>query len=438
MDVVVENVSELRRKLIITIPREDVRQELDKAYGKLSTELKLKGFRRGKIPRAILEKSYKERIEAQVAEQLIQATYFDAIEQEKIDAVVHPEIAEHRINDDQTLTYVALVDIKPTVELKEYKGLPVEKASTEVSDIEIDREIQALRREHSVLRHADEGHEIAKDDIAVIDFQGFHEGSAMPEVRNENMSVDVGAGKLGAEFEDKLLGMKKGDKTLHEINFTSQYPNPVLAGKNIEFKIDVKDIKVRVLSVVDDEFAKDVSEDYNTLEDLKAGLKEQIKKQKEQTQQGDLNDQIMLRLLDNHPFEVPQRLVAYEIEDAIKQYEETLKRSGLTLEAVGVKRDDLIQKNHEHAEKRVRGDFLIKKIAEVENIKVESEDLERGYQRIAEQYNMTVAEVKKFFVRREETMPFIQELLNEKVLDFLLSQAAITEKAAEAPVPAEG
>ncbi|MDH3349347.1 MAG: trigger factor [Desulfobulbaceae bacterium] len=437
MDVVVENVSELRRKLTITVPQDEVRKELDQAYTKLGSEAKLKGFRRGKIPRAILEKTYKDKVDIQVAEQLVQATYFDAIEQEKIDAIAHPEIASHTINEDGTMTYVAEVDTKPTVELKEYKGLTIEKASTDISDIEIDLEIQKLRRENAVLKHAEEGHTVENDDIAVVDFQGFHNDKAMPEVHNEDFSVDVGTGSLGPEFEEKIIGMKKGDKTLHEINFPAEYPNPVLAGKNIEFKIDVKEIKTRILPEVDDEFAKDISEEHTCLDDLKASVKKQLMKVKEETQQGDLNDQLMHKLLDNHQFEVPKRLVAYEIEDSIKQYEETLKRSNLTLEAVGIKRDDLIEKNQEHAEKRVRGDFLIKKIAEVEEIKVESEDIERGYQRIAEQYNMTLAEVKKFFVRREETMPFIQELLNEKVLEFLLSQANITEKVVETPAPAE-
>ncbi|HBI14416.1 MAG TPA: trigger factor [Desulfobulbaceae bacterium] len=430
MDVVVENENELTRKLSITLPEEQVSKELDKAYAKLNKEVSLKGFRRGKVPLTVLKKNFREKVEAEVGEQLVQASYFDAIEQEKIDAVVHPMIREHAFREDGTFVYVAEVDVKPVFGLNRYKGLEIEKPATTVTDAEVEARIEALRREHSVLRSADDDYLIARDDIAIVDFQGFHDGKAMKEVHNENYSVDVGSGSLGEEFEQKLIGLKRGDKTLYEVEFPADYPNPVLAGKKVEFKVDVKGVRQRIRPEVDDEFAKDVNEEYQSVADLKEGISKQLHAQKEATLEGDLDDRIMNKLIEENNFAIPKRLVAFEIEEMIKQTEGKLERSGLTLESAGLNRDDLVKKNEEVAEKRVRGDFILKKVAELESIKIEDEDLERGYQRIANQYNMSVAEVKQFFKRREEVLPFVNELLNEKILRFLREAAQIKEVTA--------
>ena len=430
MDVVIENVSELTRKLSITLPEKDVSKELDKAYNKLKREVNLKGFRRGKVPTSVLKKNFRAQVEAEISEQLVQATYFDAVEQENIDPVVHPDIKEHTFNEDGSFVYVAEVEVKPVFDLKEYKGLEVEKPVTEVTDEEVDAKIEQLRREHSALKNADGDNVIQKDDVAVVDFQGFHNGNAMKEVHNENYSVDIGSGSLGDEFEEKLIGLKKGDKTLYEVDFPADYPNPVMAGKKVEFKVDIQGVKERIKPEIDDEFAKDVNADYENIDDLRSNIRKQLLEEKEAAQEGDLDDRIVHKLLESHNFEIPERLVLYEIEEMIKQTETNLERSGHTLESAGLNREDLAARSREAAEKRVRGDFLLKKIAETEEIKIEDEDIERGYQRIAGQYNMTVAEVKQFFQRREEVLPFINELLNEKILRFLRSEAKLIEVAA--------
>ncbi len=430
MDIAVENVSELTRKVTITLPAKDVRKALDKSYGKLKKEVNLKGFRRGKVPMAVLEKNFGKQVQAEVGEQLVQETYFDAVEKEGLDPVVHPEIADVDFPDDGTFVYVAMVDVKPKIDLQGHKGLEIEKPATDVTDAEIDEEIEALRRSHAALRSADDDHEIAMDDIAIVDFQGFHDGKAMKEVHNEDYSVDVGTKRLGEEFEEKLLGLKKGETTLYEIDFPADYPNPVLAGKTVEFKVDVKDIKVRVKAELDDEFAKDIDAAYESLDDLKNAVAADLKKKKEETLEGDLNDAIMNKLIELNEFEVPERLVAYEIQEMINQTEENLKKSGLTMESAGIKMEELIEQNKPIADKRVRGDFLLKEVAELEEIKLADEDIERGYERIATEYNMTVPEVKGYFKRREEILPFLNELLNEKILQFLRDEANYIEVAA--------
>ncbi len=429
MEIAVENLSDLTRKLTITLPQDTVGKALDKAYAKINKDVTLKGFRRGKIPQSVLEKNFKSQVEAEVGEKLVQDTYFDAVEKEGIEPVVHPEIAEHKFPEDGTFVYVALVDIKPVFDLTEYKGLEIEKPTLEVTEEEIDKEILLLQRHQAAMQTADPDHGIALDDVAIVDFQGFHDGKAMKEVHNENFSVDIGMHRLGKDFEEKLLGLKKGDKTLYSVDFPADYPNPVLAGKQVEFKVDVKDVKVRIKSEIDDEFAKDIKPELTCLDDLKQDIRSRLQKSKEDALQGDLDDKIMHRLIELNAFEVPERLVNYEIQEMLKQTEENLKRSGLSFESAGINLEELVKKNRDVAVKRVKGDFLLKKIAEVEEIKIVDEDIQRGYQRIADQYRMTLDEVKKYFQRREEILPFMNELHNEKVLNFLREQAKYIEVA---------
>ncbi len=428
MDVVVEDVSALTKKITITLPKKGVQKKLEKAYGKLQRETKIKGFRRGKVPRTVIIKHYQEQVEGEIAEKLVQESYFEAIEQEKVDPVVHPDIADPKFNDDGTFTFVARIDIRPEFELGNYKGIEVEKVSNEVSDAAIEVELGELRRDMAPLRSVTD-RSVENGDVIVVDFEGFHNGKAMKEVKNDNYSVDVGAGKLSPEFEEKLVGMKQGENASHEVEFPAEYVNPVLAGKNVEFRVKVNDVKERVLQELNDEFAKDVDEKYTSLADLQNDIRERLQKEKDTRAEGDTTDRVMMKLLEEHTFEVPERLVRFEVEEMIKNTEKSLEQQGMNLESAGINRDELAEQNKETAEKRVRGDFILKKIAETEDINVKDEDMDRAFQRIGDQYNMPIAKVKEFFQSRDDLLPFMNEILNEKILAFLRENAKFVDAA---------
>ncbi|MHB1014296.1 MAG: trigger factor [Desulfurivibrionaceae bacterium] len=422
MQINVEDVSALTKKMTITLPEAQVAQELESAYRKLNSEVSLKGFRKGKVPRQVLEKNYRPKVEYDLAEKLIQDTYFDALEKSKIDAVVHPDIRERKFVENGTFVYTAEVDVRPQFELGEYKGIEVEQVALEVTDEEISQELETLRKQMAPLQSV-EGRVIEKGHLAVVDFQGYHDGKAIKQVVGENYSVDVGSGQYGKEFEENLLGLKKGEEASQEIDFPANFANPILAGKKVEFKINVKDVKERVLPALDDEFAKEVGEEFATLEALKTHIREKKLQAKKDAQRGDLTDKLMKALIETHDFEIPPRLVAYEIEAMIKELESNLERQGVTLETAGFNRDTLVEQYKLSAQARVKGDFLLKKVAEKEGLKLENADIDKGFKRISEQYNMPISEVKKYFSSRDDLLPFMAELLNEKILSFLLDAA---------------
>ena len=429
MQITVSEVGGLTKKMKIVLPKEEVSKELDAGFRKIKNDARIKGFRRGKVPRHILEKTYGERVRAEVAEKLVQATYFDAVEKEKLDVVAHPEIKTPVFEEDGSFSYEAEVDTRPQFELKEYKGFEIEKEEISVDDVEIDAEIDRLRKEMAPLRSI-EKRAAQENDIAVVDFDGFHNGEQMKQVHGENVNVDIGSGRHGEEFEKKIIGMNTGEETLVEVDFDASSPNPVLAGKKVEFKIKVNDIKERVLPELDDEFAKDVGDEFESLGALREHIREKILAEKEQSLEGDITDRIMQKLLASNEFEVPSRLVQYEINEYIKQTEETLRRGGLSLEAAGINRAEAEERYRETAVKRVRGDFILKKIAEQEDIKVVEEDINDGFARIAKQYNMTIPEVRNFFKSRDDMLPFMNELLNEKILKFLRDGVKFSPKIA--------
>lgn len=437
MDVNVEEISALTKKITVTLPEESVQPKLDEAYNKLKKEVKMKGFRRGKVPRAVIVKFYKGQVEGETGEKLVQDNYFTAVEKEGIDPITHPEIKDVSYNDDGSFTFIAEVDVRPEFDLGQYKGLEIEKEEILVTDEEIQLELAEMQKSMAPLRSVTD-RAVEKGDVVVVDFQGYHNGNPMPQVKNEDYSVDVGSGNMGVEFEEKLVGMQAGEEGSHEVDFPETHPNPILKGKKVEFRITVKDIKERVPAELDDDFAKDIGEEFTTLEELKASIKDRLTAQRQERAEGAITDRIMQKLLELHDFEVPKRLVAFEIEQMIKQTEQQFEQGGMSLEAAGLTREQLAEQNGPMAVKRVRGDFILKKISEVEDIKVEDEDMERGFKRIGDQYNMPVAQVKEFFKSRDDLLPLVNELLNEKILAFLREQSEFVKPAETIEEPAEG
>ncbi len=431
MEVAVSDLTTLRKSLKIALPKDVVAPKLDASYQKLQSQISVKGFRKGKVPMKVLEKSYGERVKNEVGDALIQESYFDALAKVKLDAVVHPDIKNFHFGDDGTFVYEAEVEIKPEFELATYKGIEIEHPEITVSEEEITKSLELTRRETAPLQAVnDRG--VQQDDMIVVDFQGYENGEPLKHVAGHEYPVDLGSGRNGKEFEEMLLGLKIGEESKREVQFPADFANSILAGKTVEFQVTVKDIKERLLPTIDDEFAKDVSEEFSTLADLTSSISEKIRKEKEKAMEGDITDKLMLKLVEAHDFELPARLVAYEIDALAKEFEENLERQNLNLEAIGLSREKLAETYRSAAERRVKGDFILKKISEVEAIKLSNEDITKGYERIARQYGMKVDEVKEYFKGRNNLLPFMNELLNEKILGFLRDAVTIKFVKAEA------
>ena len=422
MQVTVEDVGALTKKLKIVLPEDMVAKRLNEAYNALRSQVSLKGFRKGRVPRKVLERTHGAKVEDEVGGKLIQETYFDALSESKIDVVAHPDIKTQSFEKDGTFYYETEVNVRPEFDLVEYKGLEIERPEVVVTDSEVDNRLLEMQKEMAPLRTVDD-RGIRLNDLAVVDFKGYHKGELIKQVQQENHSVDVGSGQNGKEFEAGLIGLKAGMKTSFEVDFQPDFPNPVLAGKKVEFRVEVKGVKERILADLDDEFAKDAGDEFNTLDDLKAHVRIKIREKQEDAQKGDLYDKIMMKLVDDHKFEVPHRLVMFEVNRLIQGVEVKLEQQGMNLESAGLNRDDLVDQYKESAKRQVCGDFILKKISTTEGIKLSDKDINKGFKRISDQYGMPMEEVKKYFASRDDFLPFMNELLNEQILNFLLDKA---------------
>ena len=436
MEVSIQPTGALGRSITIILPAADVAPKLKAEYEKIRQNARMAGFRKGKVPMDVIEKTYKPQVEADLAEKLIQESYFDAIGKEDIDPVTHPEITDFKYNPDGSFTYEAAIEVRPAFTLAEYKGIEVERPVIAISDEEVTAEIEKLRHELASLRDAGD-RPAAEGDVVVVDFQGYFKGNPIKQIKNSDFSLELGSGKLEPELEKKLAGLKKGEEIRHTIDYPETHPNPFLKGRNIEFHINLKEVKEHLLPEIDDEFAKDVSKNFNTLDDLKFSIRERRMKERLEQSESAVVDKMMETLLGRHDFEVPKRLVDFEVRQMVKETEERLKKLGVSPENAGLDLNKLAENSQEIATKRVRGDFILKKIAEAENIKVDDADMERGFKRIGDQYRMSVAEVKEFFKNRDDLLPLMNELLNEKILKFLKEAAVVKNAGAAAESTAE-
>ncbi|MEW6220485.1 MAG: trigger factor [Thermodesulfobacteriota bacterium] len=438
MQVTVEDISPLTKKLTVILPPDQVAREMDKAYRKLKDEVSVQGFRKGKVPRRVLERQFASRVTQEVSAKLVQDTYFDAVEQVQLDPVTHPEITSEAVDADGNLVYEAEVSVRPEFTIARARGLDVEMPEVVVDDTEVDAALEELRKQMAPLKPVtDRGIQIG--DVAVIDFAGFDGERPVPQAQAQSYSVDVGSGQNGREFEEGLLGLLPGSAASRVVNFPPHFANPILAGKAIRFEITVREVNERQLPALDDDLAKDVNDSFASLGDLKEHLRNERRQRKLSLQEGDIQDRIMAILLTENAFTVPERLVRYEVNELIKDFESHLGRQGHTLESAGVEKAKLEEQYRDVAERRVRGDFILKRIAEDESIKLTDADVDKGFGRVAAQTRMPLDEVKRYFADRTHLLPFMHELLNEKILAFLRQHAVITrvpapvaEAAAEA------
>src|SRR5699024_159889 len=266
--------------LTIDVPAEDFDQALDKAFKKVVKTVQIPGFRKGKVPRKIFEKRFGvESLYQDAVDIVLPEAYMKAVEETGISPVDQPEVDIEEIEKGKNLVFTAKVIVKPEVTLGEYKGLEVEEQSVEVTDEDVEQELEAQRQQHAELVVKEEGN-VEEGDTVVMDFEGFMDGEAFEGGKGENHSLEIGSGQFIPGFEEQLVGKETGEESESEINFPEDYHAEELAGKKATFKVKIHEIKEKELPELDDEFAKDVDEEVETLDELKKKKKEQLEEQK--------------------------------------------------------------------------------------------------------------------------------------------------------------
>lgn len=407
--------------LTVEVDAETFKTALDDAFKKVVKQVSIPGFRKGKIPRGLFEQRFGvEALYQDALDILLPVEYPKAVEEAGIEPVDRPEIDVEKIEKGESLIFTAKVTVKPEVKLGEYKGLGIEKDDTTVTDEDVQNELKALQERQAELVVKEEG-AVEEGNTVVLDFEGFVDGEAFEGGKTENYSLEVGSGSFIPGFEDQLVGLEAGAEKDVEVTFPEEYHAEDLAGKPAVFKVKIHEIKAKELPELDDEFAKDIDEEVETLAELTEKTKKRLEEAKENEADAKLREELVLKASENAEIDVPQAMVDTELDRMLKEFEQRLQMQGMNLELYtqfsGQDEAALKEQMKEDAEKRVKSNLTLEAIAKAENLEVSDEEVDAELTKMAEAYNMPVENIKQAI---GSTDAMKEDLKVRKAIDFLV------------------
>ena len=411
--------------LKLTIDAQSFDKACKDAYNKNKTKFNVQGFRKGKAPMSIVEKFYGEGVFFEDAVNTLFPDAFEAaVKEHDLDTVARPEIDVEEIGKGKNLVIIAEVAVKPEITLGEYKNLTVEKPDSEVTDEEVEKEIEAMREQNARFVTV-EDREVKEKDMLLIDFNGKVDGVEFEGGQAENYSIIVGSNTFIPGFEEQLVGMKLNEEKDLSVKFPEEYHAENLAGKDAVFTVKVNEIKEKELPELDDEFAKDVSE-FDTLEDLKADVKAKLQKTKDEYADRELENKLVKMAAENATVEIPEAMIDSQVENMVYDFEYQLKYQGLDLENylkfTNMSIEGLKEQMRPDAKSRVLNSLVIEAISKSENIEATEEDLEQELAKMAESYKMEVDKLKSTL--RPSDMDYIKDtVVARKTVEFIKGNA---------------
>ena len=397
MSVQVENLEKNMAKLTIEVPAEELEKALEKAYQKQKKNISVPGFRKGKVPRAMVEKMYGPAVFYEDAvNSLVPEEYSKAAEESKLDIVSRPEINVEQIEKGKPFIFTAQVATKPEVTLGEYKGLEVDKVSTRVTQKEVDAKIQEEAEKNARTITVEDRPVQDKDEI-ILDFEGFVDGEAFEGGKGENYPLTIGSGSFIPGFEEQLIGAEPEKEIEVKVTFPEDYHAEDLKGKDAVFKCTIHEIKAKEIPEIDDEFAAEVSE-FDTLDEYKADVKAKIKEQKAADGKRKKEDQAVEKAIANATMEIPDAMVDTQARQMMDEFAQRIQAQGLTMDQyfqfTGMDREKMMKEMKPQALKRIETRLVLEAVAKAENIEISDEKLDEELAKMAEAYKMEVDKLK--------------------------------------------
>jgi trigger factor len=423
MNVKVEDISSIKKRLSFAIPAERVDAEIDKAYQQIAKTAKVKGFRPGKVPRTVLERQYADQMKSQVLERLIGDSYFKALEDHKILAVSAPEIVDSGLLEKgREFSFQAQVEVQPEIDVKDYVGLSLKKEALRTDEKVVADRIEEMRTGSATLENS-EREEAREGDIVVIDFEGFLNGVAFENGKAEDHQLELGSNTFIPGFEEQLVGMKREEEREIEVTFPLDYGKKELAGQDAVFKVKVKEIKEKVLPELNDEFAAQFG--LASMEDLRERVAEAHRSQESERIERDFRDQLTDALVERNPVEIPEAMVDRQLDYMLENLQNRMQSQGMSLKALGMTSESFREVYRELAVKQVKGSLILEAIALKENIQVEEPEIKEKLEEIAEKHNASKEMVMNFYADESRRRGLVTQLAEEKVIHFLTGKATI-------------
>ena len=427
MQVTVETINPVVRKINIDIPAEQVDAEIEKVYAGIQKKAKLQGFRPGKAPMQLIRRTYSDAMRDEVTRRFYEKTLFKALDEHKIDPVDTPTIEWGDLEQGEPFKYSALVEIIPEIHLKDYTGLAVTKEKYQLNPDSIEGEIKRMQENMAQLVPVDEDGVVENGHILTVDYTFSVDGHTEEDTHAEDAPVEVGANRLMPGLEEQLIGMKCGETKEIRVTLPEGYRNQDVVGKEGVFQVTLKEIKRKELPELDDEFAQQFGE-YETMEELRAKMVEYHQKQESERIENEVHDRIIKALIEKNPLEVPQALVKNQLEYMLENLKDRLKSQRMTIEMMGLDDEGFRKRFRASAEEKVKGGLLLRALVEKENVTVSDEDLAERYEKIAAGNHEMLGRIKEYYSSNHRAKSALSaEIKEDKAIRFLLDNAVITE-----------
>ncbi|MDD6762724.1 MAG: trigger factor [Clostridiales bacterium] len=425
MAVKCEEVEKNLVKLTFEVSSEEFDKAIDRAYNKNKSKFNVPGFRKGKAPKNVVYKMYgKTAFYDEALNDLLPQAYETALKESGVEAVARPEFDVEEIKEGEPVVYTALVTTKPEVKLGEYKGIKVAKIDYTVSDEDVDKDIEAARQKNSRLVSIDD-RAVQSGDIAVIDFEGFVDGTAFEGGKGEDYELEIGSNTFIPGFEDQLIGASIDDLVDVNVTFPEEYHSEELKGKDALFKVKINDIKVREIPELDDDFASEVSE-FDTLEEYRADVRKQLEEKAKEKAEGETQNAVIEKAVENAEFEVPEKMIENQINNMINDFAQRLSYQGMNLDMylqyTGSTIDQMKEQYREGAVKQVNAGLVLEAIAKAEGIEVSPEELELNLVDMAKKYGMELDKLKEL-ISEAELDGIRKEMEFQKTIEMLTNNA---------------
>ena len=431
MSVQVENLEHNMVKLTINVSAEELEKALDSAYKKQKGQISVPGFRKGKVPRAMIEKMYGAGVFYEdAANILMQQTYPAAVDESGVDIVSRPTVDVVQIEKGKEFIYTAEVAVRPEVTLGKYMGVTVTKIDTTVTDEEVDAELENQRNKNARTVTVTD-RPVAEGDTAVIDFEGFVDGVAFEGGKGENHPLEIGSHTFIDTFEDQLVGKNTGDEVEVNVTFPEKYQAEDLAGKPATFKVKINEIKTKELPELDDEFAQDAA-GVDTLAEYKEELKKNLTEKKETEAKKTKEDEAIKKIIDKSKMDIPEAMINTQCETMVEEFAQRIAQSGLTMEQYlqfsGMTVDQLKEQVRPEALTRIQSSLVLEQIAKDENIEVTDADVDAEVEKMAKAYGMEPDKLKEYMGDAEkESMK--KDIAITKAVDLIMDNIKERAKA---------
>ena len=428
MKIEVEAVSPVEKKVTVEVDPERVAEELDRAYAVLGRKVKLRGFRAGKIPRNVLERHFRDEVEREVVQRLVSTGFDDAIRDQDIRAVAPPKVNLHEegLKTAQPFRFTATVEVKPRLEPKDYRGLEATRRPVEVTDQMVSDELTRIQDGMAQLIPVEGRFDAQDGDYAVIDHEGTVEGQPFEGGKAEGITVRVGQGDISEGSIPQIAGRKLGETFEFDQTFPADHRVEWVRGKLAHFKMTLKGIKARQIPSLDDELAKDLGvEGIDSLEKLRARIREDLSKREQRRSDIELRDTLMKAALAKNDFEVPPALIERAIDLMIGGAGERFARQGLDIRQMGLDLPRLRAELREQALLQVKGALLLEAIADTEKIEVSQPDVEAEIAKTASELNLPLSKVQLQMQSGESRLALMNRIREDKALAFLTSEAKL-------------